>query len=441
MNSPKPIGAPQQFEVLGRVIDRLEGDVSIGPNFPSKGLEGWQFGGHARGGPAPDRERRSPGAGAPSSEPVRGVIWSRASECRPIRFEVQTNEQWVGTMMCPIKRLLSISLFAIGVFFSNAAQACTPTIYLFRHAEDSNGLTAVGLRHADLYPMMIQQLQKAFPICDVQRVFAMWSRNGAGTSNPYYTAKPLAQDVGGETARPEMFVTDTQGTIYYLCEYPIDEKCTSTPGFDPDVDRNALADSSLYSYLIAYFQSHTTASVAIFYTSQGMPSVSNVLGVFPVVVTCINGGCTQTLPPTASCPLPVSEETTNKSCYANENRLLSWPGIQRSSVDLFDYSGENRFIKQYTPISPNLSYVKNLQQNLNCYQCFNFNRKEEKLSTEYYCQYSVNLGNDITINKEDGTLGKNHVKLTDINAKICYAPNIAPNGSENTDNDSFGHCL
>ena len=140
-------------------------------------------------------------------------------------------------MTCHIKQLLSISLFALGVFFSNAAQAqsCTPTLYLFRHAEDVDtdkppqpqprGLTAVGKTHAKLYPMMINQLETALgptSPCALQRVFAMWDRNGQGTPNPYQTALPLAQSVGAKLGMPsyvpEMFFTDTDGNKYYLCE-------------------------------------------------------------------------------------------------------------------------------------------------------------------------------------------------------------------------------
>jgi hypothetical protein len=231
-------------------------------------------------------------------------------------------------MTCHIKQLLSLSLFALGIFFSNAAQAqvCTPTIYLFRHAEDgANGLTNVGMRHAKLYPMMITHLQTVFHFCPVQRVFAMWNRDTGteirGTTNPYYTALPLAQSLFGESAKPEMSFTDSQMNEYQLCEYPIDDKCSGTvPGYT----NNGLANGSLFSYLIAYFQTHLTSSVAIFYTSQGMNPVSNVLGVPPVLANCKGFGCTgETLPPTTACPLPVSEPTTNKPCYNDADRILS----------------------------------------------------------------------------------------------------------------------
>jgi hypothetical protein len=123
-------------------------------------------------------------------------------------------------MTCHIKGLLSILLFALGVFVSDAAQACTPTLYLFRHAEDVDvdeppfgqpaGLTAIGKRHAQLYPAMITQMQETLGLmspCPLGRVFAMWDRNtGAkplGTVNPYQTALYLAQEsVANPPPRP-----------------------------------------------------------------------------------------------------------------------------------------------------------------------------------------------------------------------------------------------
>jgi hypothetical protein len=135
-------------------------------------------------------------------------------------------------------KLFSILLFALGVFFSNTAQAqsCQPVLYLFRHAEDVNtALTSVGNRHADLYPSMVRRLEESsFNHCPVARVFAMWNRNGAGTTNPFNTALPLAQAVGGMSATPEFRFqdADSQGNShqYYLCEFYFDGNCESSGG-------------------------------------------------------------------------------------------------------------------------------------------------------------------------------------------------------------------
>src|SRR5271155_3680712 len=137
-------------------------------------------------------------------------------------------------------------------------------------------------------------------------------------------------------------------------------------------------------------------------------------------------------------PLPVSESTTNISCYENANRILSWPGTQRSSVDIFEYSGENRFIKQYNPITKNHTTAQNVLNNLNFYQCFNINNNDpKKISTEYYCTWSGSIGK-----KPDGTdIPIPADVLSKLEGKICYAPNIVANAGFGTVIDSFGHCL
>jgi hypothetical protein len=337
--------------------------------------------------------------------------------------------------------------FGVGLAFAPSpaaaqAQSCTSTIYLFRHAEDKNGfpsmLTSVGETHAKLYPMMINQLQTTFGLCPVRRVFAMWDRNKKGTDNPYDTALPLAQDVGGMSYVPEMYFTDTDNYKYYLCEFPVDPPCDEEAGIPNNNHRNALSkygediNSHLYSYLSTYFETNINSSVAIFYTQQAMPAVSTILGVNPVVVECPRSrDCTQQLPPLPGCPLPDSRETSESTCYDTENKLLSWPGRQRSSVNIFNY--QNIF---YNPVSSNFPEYPNVLF-LKVIQCFNFNNTTEKLSTtKYYCQYSGSLGNGIT--STNSTIGKNHVLLTDIKAKMCYYPYIAANNSPVK--DSFGHC-
>ena len=83
-------------------------------------------------------------------------------------------------MTCCNDKLLSILIFALGVFFSNAAQAqsppCKQTLFLFRHAEDWSSGGGINRRrerrHATRYPAMITELQKDLETtgapCDVQ---------------------------------------------------------------------------------------------------------------------------------------------------------------------------------------------------------------------------------------------------------------------------------
>ena len=305
-------------------------------------------------------------------------------------------------MTCRTDKLLSVLLFAPGIFFfSNTlaqAQACTPVLYLFRHAEDKvvnrkNVLTDSGMKHAKLYPDMIELLEKTYltspaTLCPVQRVFAMWDRQLSdtdirGTTNPFYTALPLAQKVKipptsspvcppptttppltGYT--PEMCFQDDgypmPGTHkYYLCEHinedPNDPNtCENNAGIDPKEPdrphRNALlaysgdTNSHFYSYLLAYFQVNPTSSVAIFYTSQGMPDVSQALGAPPIVV---------------GDPDP---------------NVRGWPGLLRNSVNIFTFDG-NTFVKNYpNPPPPTRDKVVPVQ-------CFTFSRVKD-----YACQTS-----------------------------------------------------
>jgi hypothetical protein len=90
-------------------------------------------------------------------------------------------------------------LFAFGIFFLNPpalAQACAPTVYLFRHAEDgTGGLTNPGKEHAKLYPDMLLQYQSFYLDCPVKRVLATYDGKypdgRQGTNNPRETAKRL----------------------------------------------------------------------------------------------------------------------------------------------------------------------------------------------------------------------------------------------------------
>ena len=367
-------------------------------------------------------------------------------------------------MTCRIRQLLYILLFALGIFHSHAAQAqssCTPTLYLFRHGEDlstGNGLTPVGLTHANLYPDMTNQLTNLLNLCPVKQVFAMWNRDTGtsvnGTRNPYQTALPLAQYAGLQA--PIMFFTDTvDGHKYYFCEYPKDpnacEKDAAIKADGSSPHRNVLTKysgdtfSHLYSYLSAYFQTNPNVSVAIFHTSDGMASVSGALGVAPVAANCSRGNCTDEVasPTSRTCPIPVDKTSSGSPCFKNETRSLSWPGIDRASVDIFFPKGssQNLFENDYARVNQGLDQNHNLLQTLGFYQCYNYDPGAEKLSDVYYCTYSGNLANGIAYTDTtvgDTDKGFKPVKLSDIRAKICYAPNIQKNSA--TVKDSFGHC-
>ncbi len=102
----------------------------------------------------------------------------------------------------------AVIFFGALVFFASdaLAQSCTPVVYAFRHAEDTNpapgqfSLTPTGKAHAALYPSMVNDLQGTpNNFCKVTRVYAATKAakincksNCASATNSFYTAKPLA---------------------------------------------------------------------------------------------------------------------------------------------------------------------------------------------------------------------------------------------------------
>jgi hypothetical protein len=267
-----------------------------------------------------------------------------------------------------------------------------------------------------------------------------------------------------------MCFNDTDGHKYYLCEYPSDGPCEQNAGITGTSNhRNAYTDytgdihSHFYSYLAAYFEATPNTSVAIFHTSDGMPSVSLAFGQTPVVVVCPtpndgNSKCTQAIPPfedwyVGKCELPIDKSTS--SCYKQPlaHRLLGWPGIQRSSINIFQHQSSPlfAFVKLYAPISPNLTINQNLLQTLFFSQCYNLNNSSQKVSGSgsYYCQYSGSLANTVppllplkdvnsstTLTIGDATPPQ---VISAILGKVCGPPTIVPNVAPGV-NDSFGHC-
>src|SRR5271167_19006 len=112
----------------------------------------------------------------------------------------------VRTLGCALVLLGSLVFFA-----SSASGACTPVVYAFRHAEDTNppgahppvpifALTPTGQAHAALYPTMITDFQAANNFCFVAKVYAATDvekvapcgNECASATNAFDTARPLA---------------------------------------------------------------------------------------------------------------------------------------------------------------------------------------------------------------------------------------------------------
>jgi hypothetical protein len=110
----------------------------------------------------------------------------------------------VKTSACALIFLGSLVWFAS----TTLAQTCTPVVYAFRHAEDTNPdppppiftLTPTGKAHAALYPSMVSDFQSApNNFCPVTKVYATTkaekincTSNCASATNAFDTARPLA---------------------------------------------------------------------------------------------------------------------------------------------------------------------------------------------------------------------------------------------------------
>ena len=111
-----------------------------------------------------------------------------------------------------IQGILFSTVILLGYSVEGQAQvpaACTPVVYVFRHAEDHNGindgppyglLTWIGQRHAQLYPDMVADFAATSGHCPLTRVYASnpskpepANENLDGSTNAFCTARPLAQ--------------------------------------------------------------------------------------------------------------------------------------------------------------------------------------------------------------------------------------------------------
>ena len=117
--------------------------------------------------------------------------------------------------------------------------ACTPVVYVFRHAEDHGGLddvgppwgllTWIGQRHAQLYPDMVADFAATSGHCPLTRVYAsspsLTGQNQInGATNAFCTARPLAQlgTVDSQKQEHHLILT-VSGKLF----------CSITPSFPP----------------------------------------------------------------------------------------------------------------------------------------------------------------------------------------------------------------
>jgi hypothetical protein len=154
--------------------------------------------------------------------------------------------------------LISLSLFLS--ISSAAGAACTPVVYAFRHAEDVNGpppsLTPVGMEHANLYIEMVASFELTQNYCPVKLVYSVnpiKPGGESGTTNPFFTARPLANilmnldpiiEIGGKRIDEFLEVSNIGATAFQ------NEMLNTTRG---------------------------GSSVALFWTSQGLHNLGEAI--------------------------------------------------------------------------------------------------------------------------------------------------------------------
>ena len=167
----------------------------------------------------------------------------------------------------------------------SAIAQCVPVVYAFRHAEDldpvtddlpeytdntppsnsgkPHSLTRIGALHANLYVEMVRSLEIAQDYCFVSTVYAIHPKKpdgNYGTTNPYYTGRPLANDVMDDN--PIISVNNLRlGSMLV----------------------NGEAEPLKSAILIVLMNAR---SVALFWDSEGLHALGNALSVTGVRLIC-----------------------------------------------------------------------------------------------------------------------------------------------------------
>ena len=168
-----------------------------------------------------------------------------------------------------------VAVMAASFIFASSVRSaeCTPVIYAFRHAEDfdtrqpehpclpgssvkcTTKLTPIGMEHADLYLEMISNLEHKENFCGLAAVYAVnpiLPNGSGGTTNPYFTGDPLANDLFD--LHPYVEVLDRR----------IDQHLKE---FDQE---------ALFAALVQIAKA--SGSVAFFWTSEGLHDLGVFLG-------------------------------------------------------------------------------------------------------------------------------------------------------------------
>jgi len=288
---------------------------------------------------------------------------------------------------------------------------CTPVVYLFRHAEEGSGATGLdqntlrpaGLQHANLYNSMIERFQAKLGYCPVNTVFAMARKNapsapnfanGLGTTNPFFTARPLSVAVRQafdlslprrEDSDPLLNesdpyynpITSTSSVMEIIgLVQPAGLLYEYMPDFGTrDSFRQAIKDALTFDGNEQYH-----SSVAIFWSSQGLNEVAEILG--------------QPIPAYAGNSVP-----------AGPNDYKA----PRNAVFVFSNYNEDEIAEPNAQVTGKFDTISIaptdiLKSTTGTYiQCFNYYKNDSNLS-KYYCKYNENLSDDLRLNLLKGAI-------------------------------------
>lgn len=288
---------------------------------------------------------------------------------------------------------------------AEAQPACTPVVYAFRHAEDSNDLpypntlTKTGLRHADLYVSMVDDINAALGTnyCPVTKVYTinLKKADGSGnTTNPFFTAKPLA--IKKMSADP-LETVSSKGTGYPLLEYL---------GNSPDPAKNTPSNPFIPSYTTAVANALrdalvTTAqaenSSAIFWTSQGLHVLAGAI-----------------IKAESKVPQKVIEDGKKTVAFPAGTPIGTPP---RNAVYIFPYN----------PSKAGFDDVTKFTQHV---QCYNWTMKSSDADTEFRADFWCGMSNygDLGGNPKSPSLICD-ADLASVHARICDTDTLTKKGS------------
>jgi hypothetical protein len=293
-----------------------------------------------------------------------------------------------------------------------AQPACTPVVYAFRHAEDSNSLpypntlTKTGLRHADLYVSMIDNINAPLGTnyCPVTKIYSINLKKADGTTgnttNPFFTARPLAR---AKMADADPIEKVSSGSASYaLLEYlgnsPDPLINTVSKPFVPSYTTNVA--NALRATLVTTAQAG--GSSAIFWTSQGLHILGGAI---------INAES------------KVPQKNIDDGAKAPDTKYVVFPAgtpigtPPRNAVYIFPYNAAKAGFDDVTTFN---QYV----------QCYNWTISSPDSDTEFRADYWCGNSNygDLGGNPKSASLISD-ANLACVHATICSIDTLVKGGS------------